>query len=108
MARREGGGGIADQAGAVRMTEMVERVTNILMNEFESSVDEYYSANEKYEILASMEAVARNIIATLREPTKAMLAAKMSLGGYGYGDGECYCADPREVWQAMIDEALKP
>jgi len=45
-------------------------------------------------------------IRAMRRPTKAMLAADMELGGYGWGD-DCFPADPREIWRAMIDEALK-
>lgn len=41
-----------------------------------------------------------------REPTEAMLNAEMSLGGYGYDDDDCYCADPKEVWRAMVNGAL--
>ena len=42
-----------------------------------------------------------------KEPTDAMLKADMDLGGLGSRDGECYAADPREVWQAMIAAAQK-
>lgn len=52
---------------------------------------------------------ARNTISAMREPTKAMIegaSKNASLGGYGFGD-DVYQADPKEVWQAMIDEALK-
>jgi hypothetical protein len=49
---------------------------------------------------------ARMVLKAMREPTDAMLKAEMDLGGYGHGDGECYRADPREVWQAMIDAEL--
>ncbi len=50
---------------------------------------------------------AREALKAIREPTSAMLKADVSLGGYGFAEGECYQADPKEVWQAMIDEALK-
>ena len=50
---------------------------------------------------------ARVVIAAMREPTPEMAEAEMDLGGYGSYDGECYCADPSEIWRAMIDEALK-
>jgi hypothetical protein len=49
--------------------------------------------------------IAYAAITAMREPTEAMLKADVSLGGYGFG--ECYQADPKEVWQAMIDESLK-
>ena len=43
----------------------------------------------------------------LRDPTEKMLRAEMDKGGYGYGEGECYSADPREIWLAMFDAMLK-
>jgi hypothetical protein len=46
-------------------------------------------------------------LAAMREPTRAMVKATEDLcGGYGYGD-ECFPADPTEIFQAMINEALK-
>lgn len=48
---------------------------------------------------------ARAAIEAMREPTEAMVEADMPLGGYGFGD-DVYSADPKEVWQAMIDAAL--
>jgi hypothetical protein len=51
--------------------------------------------------------IARAAIAAMREPTPEMLNAEMDLGGYGYSDGECYCADPSDIWRAMVVEALK-
>lgn len=50
----------------------------------------------------------RVILEELREPNEFMCDAVRKadlLGGYGYGD-ECYSADPKEVWQAMIDAIL--
>jgi hypothetical protein len=49
------------------------------------------------------EHLARVAIEAMREPTKEMTEADMSLGG-------CWVAafaDPTQIWQAMIDEALK-
>ena len=50
--------------------------------------------------------MARAAIETMREPNEKMLKADMDLGGYGYSDCECYPADPKEIWQAMIGAAL--
>jgi len=61
------------------------------------------SARERQEMLY----LAQIAFETLREPTEAMLKAKMSLGGYGFADGECFSADPKEIWQAMLAEAIK-
>lgn len=49
---------------------------------------------------------AKAAIEAMRVPTEAMLSCDMPLGGYGYGD-DVYQADPREIWETMIDEALK-
>jgi hypothetical protein len=40
------------------------------------------------------------------EPTEEMLNAEMNLGGYGYGD-DCYQADPKDIWRAMIGEVAQ-
>ena len=59
--------------------------------------DGYFDLNE----------VARAAIEAMRDASPEMLKAEMDLGGFGSRDGECYSADPLEVWQAMIDTALK-
>lgn len=51
--------------------------------------------------------MARAAIKAMREPTKQMLGAEMNLGGYGFYVDECISSNPTEIWQAMIDAALR-
>lgn len=70
------------------MSEMVERVANVLMREgigFTATKDD-------------AEAMARAAIASMREPTEAMVKA-------GFDEDNLY-RHPSESWPAMIDAAL--
>ena len=95
------------------MTEMIERVARAIHARMKAHEKEY--VDEFNGILKTkthcdgyfdLNEIARAVIEAMCEPTKSMLKADMGLGGYGFTDGECYSADPREVWQAMIGAAL--
>lgn len=83
------------------MSEMVERATRFLMEEFAASIDEYYSASEKHEIEPNMRDCARRFIALLREPTEAMVEVGSDVIGYNDWDDAV-----AHGWRAMIDAAL--
>ena len=86
------------------MGEMIERVAEaIALSGNGGTWDDWYNVDQK----EFHRRRARAAIAAMREPTPEMPKAEMDLGGYGFTDGECYCADPSEIWRAMIDEALK-
>lgn len=52
------------------VTAKIDRVTDILMDEFEPAVDEYYASDEKHRIRENMAATARRIVAALVEEPK--------------------------------------
>ncbi len=86
------------------MSEMIDRVAKAIVkaqDDWASGVLHHLSRGS----IAQQRAIYA--IEAMREPTEAMVSAKMDLGGYGYSEGECYCADPTEIWRLMIDEALR-
>lgn len=91
------------------MSEMVERVARALclskMNG--PSYPEGFRERRVEQNWHLFTDQARIAIEAMKEPTEAMLKVEMDLGGYGFGDGECDSADPREIWTAMCKEALK-
>lgn len=70
------------------MSEMIERVALAISG-----------SNDPANILTIHRDRAKAAIEAMREPTKAMVSA-----GYDEADGSHLW---REVWKAMIDEALK-
>ncbi len=78
------------------MSEMVERVAKVISTELDR-----LERRRGYHLTA--ESFARLVIAAMREPTKAMDDAGFEIAR------DCYDAAPADqIWEAMIDEALKP
>lgn len=78
---------------------MIDRIGAIL---WDADEVEWNSVSESYRNQFREEAV--KVLKAMRKPTGGMLNADMSLGGYSYTE---FCADPVEIWQAMIDAALE-
>jgi hypothetical protein len=72
--------------------EMVERVARAIA----------YSETADPEMWSAFVEVARAAIAAMREPTEAMLQAASNAPREPFAPTE-----PRDTWQAIIDEALK-
>lgn len=89
------------------MSDMVERVAAAI----ERANDSAPSFGMKVSDIIKL--MARAAIEAMREPTERMALAGDGVGRYQHCDGEdgnwheWYEHDPEEVWQAMIDEALK-
>jgi hypothetical protein len=98
------------------MNEMVERLEKALMDEIEcqSSLEAGVSIQGgKLWISepAGLEvgALARAMVATIREPTEAMLKAGADAGGFSFyaaSDPLCDGREARKVFCAMIDAAF--
>ena len=93
------------------MSEMIERVAMAIAADIEDGFPRF--TQQRWDELtelsrAAMRQRARVAITAMREPTEAMINVDVPLGGYGWSDNDCYSADPAQVWQAMVDEALKP
>lgn len=93
------------------MTEMIDRAAKEIAAEImELTADQ--RANFKFpddangDTIDRARSAARATLIAIRQPTKAMVDADFCRGGYGFSDGECFEADPTEVWQAMLDVAL--
>jgi hypothetical protein len=78
------------------MNEMVERVAGALFEAARGIKWEYADAANRGGFLTE----ARAAIATMREPTEAMIDECPYLGCEAEGS-------PTEIWQAMIDAAMK-
>lgn len=79
------------------MNAMIRRIAGVIARET--------SSREGIEPVAAAIAVIR----AMREPTKEMIETakeNADLGGYGFND-ECFPGDPVDVWEKMIDGALK-
>lgn len=92
------------------MNEMVDRVARAMCKGFKLNCVNTGCREVCLQTFDPRDALmveAKAAIAAMRQPTETMIkATEGKTGGYGYGD-ECFPADPVEVWQAMIDEALK-
>lgn len=73
------------------MSAMVDRVAGFLRDEDEIQISDRYRR------------LARTALAAMREPTQQMLVAASKIPGGGFQNSH----SDLEVWQAMIDEALK-
>lgn len=79
------------------MNEMVERVARVICAQFGERSPDFIDKRWHLQI-----PVARAVLEAIREPTEAMVGAGYDCPIIDY-DGQ----DPKEVWQAMIDAALK-
>src|SRR3954470_8383129 len=98
------------------MNEMVERLEKALTDEIErqSSLEatvSHQGGKLRISEPAGLEvgALARAMVATIREPTEAMLKAGAEAGGFVFhsaSDPVCDGREARKVFCAMIDAAL--
>lgn len=79
------------------MSEMVERAALAFLAECEQ-----FDETSDHELLDSRHLV-RVVIAGLREPTDAMIKA----GAAVWDEDWCTETNALNIWQAMVDEALK-
>lgn len=92
----------------MRMVEKVARIISVYSMDDPDDMTNAYPGGPLYPQWKEYEAVAKDILAAMREPTDGMVDAPydadIDFGPGGTGDVQ---ANPRNVWRAMIDKAIQ-